>query len=97
MYTSVRRYRVGQGQREEVARRVDVDWVEELRRLDAAAAYQVVASGPDELISVTTCHDEKTLRTAVEKSAEWVGAHLMDLDVTLLEGWDGAVLSDLTP
>lgn len=95
MHTSIRRYRVGPGQRDEVARRVDEGWLDELRKLDEASSYQVVASGPDELISVTSCHSEPSLRLAVQKSAEWVGAHLMDLDVTLLEEREGPAVSHL--
>lgn len=95
MHTSIRRYRVGPGQRDEVVRRVDVGWLDELRAIDGASSYQVVASGPDELISVTSCPSEASLRLAVEKSAEWVGAHLMDLDVSLLEEREGPAVSRL--
>ena len=93
MFASIRTYRVNQDQRDEVIRRVDEGWADELRRQRYALSYLVVATGPGELVSITACQDEKTLGMVVEKSAEWVGAHLMDLDVTLLEERRGQVVS----
>jgi hypothetical protein len=95
MFASIRRYHVGPGQRDEVVRRVDEGWADELRRLRGAQSYLVVASAADELISVTVCEDETTLGLAVEKSAEWVGGHLMDLDVSMLDERRGEVVSRL--
>jgi heme-degrading monooxygenase HmoA len=95
MFVSIRRYTVGAGQRDEVVRRVDENWTDQLRQQPGFQAYYVVASGEDELISFTACEDSKTLSVAVEKSAEWVGGHLMELDVNLQEEWRGQVVSHL--
>jgi heme-degrading monooxygenase HmoA len=95
MFMNIRRYRVGDGQRDEVARRVDEGWTDQLRTEQGFLEYYVVASAPDELISVTTCIDEQALARVVLKSAEWVGVHLMGLDVTLEEQRQGNVVSHL--
>jgi hypothetical protein len=42
---------------------------------------------------VTTFLEEETLAAVVFQSAEWVGAHLMDLDVTLENEKRGRVVS----
>ncbi|HEX6547982.1 MAG TPA: hypothetical protein VF134_04500 [Candidatus Dormibacteraeota bacterium] len=95
MFISIRTYKVGAGQRDEVIRRVDENWTEELRKQPGVQEYFVVAPGSDELVSVTACLDDKTLASVVEKSAEWVGGRLMDLDVTLVDERRGQVVSRL--
>lgn len=95
MFVSIRTYRVEQQQREEVIRRVDEGWVDELRKQRQALSYLVVATGPGELVSITACPDETVLERVVEKSAEWVGGHLMDLDVKLVDERHGQVVSHL--
>ena len=93
MFMSIRTYRVGPGQRDEVVRKVDEGWTDELRRLQGFVSYHVVASGENELVSVTTCIDEDSLSQAVFKSGEWVGGHLMELDVQLIDTKQGRVAS----
>jgi hypothetical protein len=95
MFASIRTYRVHGDQRDEVIRRVDENWLEELRKQPGALSYLVIATGPEELVSVTACRDEKTLETVVERSAEWVGGHFLDLDVTLVDQRHGQVVSHL--
>lgn len=95
MFMSIRTYTVGAGQRDEVVRRVDEGWTDELRRLPGFAAYYVVASGENELVSVTGFVEEKDLEAAVFKSGEWVGAHLMEFDVRLVDTKTGRVESHL--
>jgi heme-degrading monooxygenase HmoA len=95
MFMNIRRYRVGDGQRDEVTRRVDEGWTDHLRTEPGFLEYYVVASAPNELISITTCLDEQALSRVVLKSAEWVGVHLLGLDVTLEEQRQGNVVSHL--
>ena len=95
MFTSIRSYRVKPEQRDEVVRRVDADWTDELRKLNGFVSYYVVATGPDQLVSVTTCLDERSLKRVVEASAEWVGSHFIDLDVKLTDQMEGRVESHL--
>ena len=80
-------------QRDEVVRRVDDGWADQVRKQAGFVSYFVVATGADELVSMTTCLSEEALRRTVEASAEWVGAHLMDLDVELRDQREGRVES----
>ena len=61
MFMNIRRYRIGGGQRDEVVRRVDEGWADQLRSEPGFLTYHLVASGPDELVSATACLDEQAL------------------------------------
>jgi hypothetical protein len=95
MFMSIRRYRIGAGQRDEVARRVDEGWTDELRREPGFLSYHVVATAPNELVSMTACIDQEALARAVQKSGEWVGTRLLGLDVSLEDARQGEVVSHL--
>jgi hypothetical protein len=95
MFMSIRRYRLGPGQRDEVVNRVDDGWTDQLRKEPGFLSYYVVATGPDELTSMTACIDEESLELVVQKSGEWVGTHLMGVDVHLEESRVGQVVSHI--
>jgi antibiotic biosynthesis monooxygenase len=95
MFMSIRTYRVGSGQLEEVVRRVDEGWADQLRSEPGFLSYHVVATGPNELVSMTACLDEDSLERVVQKSGEWVGTRLMGLDVALEHSLMGKVVSHL--
>jgi hypothetical protein len=95
MYMSIRTYRVGSGQLDEVVRRVDEGWADQLRSEPGFLSYHVVATGAHELVSMTACLEEESLARVVQKSGEWVGTRLMGLDVTLEDSRLGKVVSHL--
>ncbi len=93
MVTSIRTYRVGPGQLDEVVRRVDESWTDHLNNKKGFVSYFVAATGPTELVSVTTFVEEEELAKTVIESAEWVGSHLLELDVTLESEKRGRIVS----
>ena len=95
MFMSIRTYRVGSGQLDEVVRRVDEGWADQLRKEPGFLSYHVVATGPSQLVSMTACLEEDTLERVVQKSGEWVGTRLMGLDVVLEHSLMGRVVSHL--
>jgi hypothetical protein len=95
MFMSIRTYRVGSGQLDEVVRRVDEGWADQLRKEPGFLSYHVVATGPDQLVSMTACLEEDTLERVIQKSGEWVGTRLMGLDVVLEHSLMGRVVSHL--
>jgi hypothetical protein len=95
MFMNIRRYRVSDGDRDEVIRRVDEGWADQLRSEPGFLSYYVVAAAPDELISVTACIDEQSLAKVVLKSGEWVGAHLTEIELSLEDQRQGKVVSHL--
>ncbi|HMJ39950.1 MAG TPA: hypothetical protein VK606_10390 [Verrucomicrobiae bacterium] len=92
---SIRRYRVGHGKLDEVVNLVDEGWTDQLRKEPGFLSYHVVATEPNELVSMTACIDEDTLQRVVQKSGEWVGTHLMGVDVSLVDSRQGKVVSHL--
>jgi heme-degrading monooxygenase HmoA len=92
MHMAIRHYRVPAGQVDEVVRRVDDLWLERARRLPGFISYYVTKGGGDRLTSVMVFAEEEQIEKAVEASAEWVGASLMDQDVEFLEMWQGEVV-----
>lgn len=95
MFMSIRRYRIGPHQRDQVVQMVDEGWTDHLRTEPGFLSYYVAATADDELVSITTCIDEEALSRVILKSGEWVGTHLTALDVTLEEGRQGKVVSHL--
>lgn len=95
MFMNIRRYRVSDAQRDEVVGRVDEGWADHLRSEPGFLSYHVVAAAPDQLISVTACIDEQALAKVVLKSAEWVGLHLTDIELSLEDQRQGKVVSHL--
>lgn len=95
MFMSIRRYRVGHGKLDEVVNMVDEGWTDQLRKEPGFLSYHVVATEPNELMSMTACIDEEALQRVVQKSGEWVGTHLMGVDVSLVDSRQGKVVSHL--
>ena len=95
MFMNIRRYRIGADQRDEVATRVDEGWTDHLRSEPGFLSYYVVATADNELVSITACLNEEALAEVVQKSGEWVGTHLMGLDVSLVDSHQGKVVSHL--
>jgi quinol monooxygenase YgiN len=95
MFMSIRRYRVGHGKLDEVVNMVDEGWTDQLRKEPGFLSYHVVATEPNELVSMTACIDEEALQRVVQKSGEWVGTHLMGVDVSLVDSRQGKVVSHL--
>jgi quinol monooxygenase YgiN len=95
MFMSIRRYRVGHGKLDEVVNMVDEGWTDQLRKEPGFLSYHVVATEPNELVSMTACIDEEALQRVVQKSGEWVGTHLIGVDVSLVDSRQGKVVSHL--
>ncbi len=95
MFMSIRRYRIGHGKLDEVVTLVDEGWTDQLRKEPGFLSYHVVATEPNELISMTACIDEESLQRVVQKSGEWVGTRLMGVDLSLVDSRQGKVVSHL--
>jgi quinol monooxygenase YgiN len=95
MFMSIRRYRIGHGKLDEVVNLVDEGWTDQLRKEAGFLSYHVVATEPNELVSMTACIDEESLQRVVQKSGEWVGTHLMGVEVSLVDSRQGKVVSHL--
>ena len=92
MYMTMRQYRVQPGQIDEVARRVDDDWLGKVRAMPGFVSYHVFRAAEDHLVSIATFLDEKSGQSASEASAEWVGERLGDIELDFIEMRQGPVL-----
>jgi heme-degrading monooxygenase HmoA len=92
MYMTMRHYRVQPGQVDEVARRVDENWLGRVRAMHGFVSYHVFKPADDQLISIATFLDEKTGNAAAEASAEWVGEWLEDVKLEFVEQRQGPVI-----
>jgi quinol monooxygenase YgiN len=95
MFMSIRRYKIGSGQRDQVVQIVDEGWTDQLRKEPGFLSYHVVAIGDNELVSMTACLEEEALERVIQMSGEWVGTHLSGLDVSLEDSRQGKVVSHL--
>ena len=92
MYAIVRRYQIPIDQVEEVVRRVDESWLEEVSRMEGFQSYYVFRAGPEEVLSVTMFLDHDTSNESAYANRRWQEEHLVDKEVTLLGTWHGPVL-----
>jgi quinol monooxygenase YgiN len=92
MHAVINNYRVPAEQVDEVVRRVDDLWLEQVRRMPGFFSYYVVRTSDDRLTSVALFLDQAASRQAALASAEWVGANLLDLDVQRLDTSDGELV-----
>ena len=92
MYAIIRLYQVPGSQQEEVVRRVDESWLEEVRSMRGFQSYYVMRGGPEELMSVTMFLDKEASNASALANRRWQEEHLLDQEVVLLNSWNGEVL-----
>jgi heme-degrading monooxygenase HmoA len=93
MYMTIREYKVPKQQVDEVIKRVDTNWVEQLRNVKGFLSYHVVRTEDERLVAIAGFLDEAAAKRGAEASAEWVGQRLMiDLDVEFLGMREGSVV-----
>ena len=59
MYASIRRYRLGKGEMDELLHKVDAEFAEEISRMDGFVAYECVDCGDDQLITISMFRDRE--------------------------------------
>jgi len=92
MAISVRRYRLGAGSLDELARRVDAGFAHIVAEAEGFVAYHLLDAGSKEIVSIKvfTTHDELTASDAL--TAEWERANLGDFRLSRLDSAEGDVL-----
>lgn len=93
MYMTIREYKVAPQQAAEVIRRVDTDWIEELRKVKGFVSYHVMRPQDDRLVAIAAFLDGESAKRGAEASAEWVGQRLLtDLQVEFVGMREGPVV-----
>ena len=91
MYAAIRQYEMGAGSVDEFMRIVNEGLADTLSQQPGFIAYEVVASGSDEVVSVTTFEDEESAVRSNELAAQFVGEHLGQFEVNLVSAMGGQV------
>ncbi len=91
MHASVRKYKVDEGQLDELWRRIADIFVPRLEGSPGFVGYHVVDAGNGIVITVTLGDDSEAVERSTEIAAEFVRDHLGDLAVERVEAAHGEV------
>lgn len=91
MFAAVRQYEMGAGFVSDFMRVLDEEFADTLSRHPGFAAYHVIASGSDEIVSVTIFEDEESAVRSNELAAEFVRERLGDFELNLTSEMSGEV------
>lgn len=91
MYAAVRQYEMGSGTVSDFMRIVDEGLAETLSSQPGFVAYHVVASGADEVVSVSLFDDQESATRSNELAAEFVRDRLQQFQLNLTSALSGEV------
>jgi heme-degrading monooxygenase HmoA len=79
MYAAIRRYHTDPNSVEEVARRVNEEFVDMISDMPGFVAYFVLNAGQGEIGSVSVFEDQQSAEESNSRAQEWVRQNLADL------------------
>jgi|SRR3954447_17919849 len=91
MYAAVRQYEIGAGSVKEFMRIVDEGLAPRLSEEPGFVEYHVIASGADEVVSVTLFDDEESAARSNQIAAEFVRDRLLQFQLNLTSAMSGEV------
>lgn len=92
MFASIRRYRLQRGSMEELTRRVDEGFAEDIGRRPGFVAYELMACRDGEIITLSVFRDADQAETSRELAQRWTEENLQDLEFSRLEALRGQIL-----
>lgn len=92
MFASIRRYRLQRGSMEELTRRVDEGFAEDIGRRPGFAAYEFMDCGDGEIITLSVFRDADQAETSRELARRWTEQNLQDLEFSRGEALRGEIL-----
>ena len=92
MFVSIRRYRLQRGSMEELTRRVDEGFAEDIGRRPGFVAYEFMDCGDGEIMTMSVFRDADQAEASREFAQRWTGEHLQDLEFDRLEALSGEIL-----
>jgi hypothetical protein len=93
MFISVRRYKQGAGTAQELARRVEDEFIPIVSAAPGFKAYHVVDAGEDVVVSVNIFDDRAGAEESDRRAAEWVRERLGEFQLSQVEITEGEVLA----
>ena len=92
MFASIRRYRLRQGPMEELARRVDDGFAEEISAQPGFASYEFIDCGEGEVITLSVFRHADEAEASRALAQQWTEASLSDFEFSRIEALRGEIL-----
>ncbi len=92
MFASIRRYRLQRGSMEELTRRVDEGFAEDIGRRPGFVAYEFMDCGDGEILTLSVFRDADQAEASRELALRWTEENLQDLEFGRLEALRGEIL-----
>jgi heme-degrading monooxygenase HmoA len=92
MFASIRRYRMHKGSMDELARRVDEGFAEEICAQRGFVSYEFVDCGDGEVMTISIFREAGGAARSRELARRWTDENLQDLEFTRMGAVDGEML-----
>jgi hypothetical protein len=92
VFASIRRYRLLRGSMEELTRRVDEGFAEDIGRQPGFASYEFMDCGDGEIITLSVFRDAHQAEASRELAQRWTEENLQDLEFGRLDALRGEIL-----
>jgi hypothetical protein len=92
MFASMRRYRLKHGSMEELTRRVDEGFVEEISTQPGFVSYEFIDCGEGEIMTISLFEEAEQAEHSRELATRWTEERLSDLEFTRIEAIRGEVM-----
>jgi heme-degrading monooxygenase HmoA len=92
MFASIRRYRLQRGSMEELARRVDEGFAEDIGRQPGFVAYEFMDCGDGEIMTLSVFGEAAQAEASRALAQRWTEENLQDLEFSRLEMLRGEIL-----
>ena len=92
MFASIRRYRVQSGSMDQLTRRVDESFAEEIGRRPGFVAYEFMDCGDGGILTLSVFRDDDEAEASRDLAQRWTEEHLHDFEFRRLEALRGEIL-----
>lgn len=92
MFASIRRYRLARGAMDELARRVDEGFAEEILTRAGFVSYEFIDCGDGEILTISMFAEASEAEASRELAQRWTEENLADLEFHRLEALHGEVM-----
>jgi hypothetical protein len=92
MFTSIRRYRLHRGSMDELTRRVDEGFAEDIGRRPGFVAYEFIDCRDGEIMTLSVFREADQAEASREFAKRWTEENLQDLEFSRLEALRGEIL-----
>ena len=92
MFASIRRYSLANGSIDELTRRVDEGFAEQISGQPGFVSYEFIDCGNDEIMTVSIFRDEDGAEASREMAQRWTDENLTDFEFTRIDPIRGEIL-----